>query len=540
MLILPDGTVVNLMVEARHQHQHMLHFPPQACQLSTSHLQMRGPLIEQIARLLNADEAEADTPCVCPNNLVNAMVERHRLLDPTRPYRVPERHARGFSHQLRHTYRQMDKILGPKDFPSRESVVNSYSGGKRIHYTKCLLELAAWGLTHVLFFPAHVKWGERNARPRAIVPQAAKAQGQGNPGSPGSTRPGEPLLIPVLVESPVRRLQEIAMHTLRNPDGTRQFASGRSLKTRVKDIRTMFPAGWVCWSIDCSSYDGSQGDLANTEREICYEWVRDRRYEHLKDLKIVFQSQFRLKVKAEGLTAEVHGNRASGTAGTSVANKLVMIAALKHAMCVSYYAGQVKFYCDGDDTLIFVSPDAAQHESSWLRRLGLLGLDVIVENRATRVEDIVFCRSKPVSFGSNDAMLVKRPADAFKTMCAVVRHFKGNALSSYFSTMKDGYARLWAGVPVMSSLSDVFCSNGRVNAKLLDSDDFYRFGGSSEASPVDVPITHEARASFADAFGISPDAQMRVEALCRQVGTLMPTLVDDYVSARTKKIEITY
>jgi len=277
--------------------------------------------------------------------------------------------------------------------------------------------------------------------------------------------------------------------------------------------------------------------LANWERDECLKYASNHRDPHIEDLRRVFVSQTRLNVKADGLTAEIAGNRASGTAGTSVANKIVMISALKYAMIRSYMAGKVTFYCDGDDTLIFVAPDALQYEASWLRRLSCLGLDVVVENRATTVEDIIFCRSKPVRFGDRAAMLIKRPADAFKTMCAVVRHFKGDAVVDYFATMRDGYSRLWAGVPVMAHLADVFGTEGNVNHKLRDSDDNYRF---REGTTTSAPITAEARADFHRVFGISVQSQLEVESLCASVGELVPGQLREFVRARKTSPWYTY
>lgn len=517
---------------------HSLTYTAQACKCSQTHLQLRGTLIRQLGELLGSEECEADTSCVCPNNLVNALVERQRLLDPTRPRGIRRRDMRGFESALRATYRSMSKIMQGRGIATRAEVVESYTGAKRNYYRKCLNELNEWGFTHQTFYPAHVKPDERNHRPRAIIPQAAKCLGTGEPRAPGSTMPGETLLLPILVENPVRRYLDEAMHSLRNPDGSRQFASGRSLKQRARDIRDMFPANWQCWSIDCSSYDGSQGELAVLERNVCLEFFRDRNYEHYRELKRALLGQNRLNVRADGIRAGIYGNRASGTAGTSVANKLVMIAALKHAAKVSYDAGQIKFYCDGDDTLLFVAPEAMRHENSWMRRLGRLGLEVVVENRATCFEDIVFCRSKPVET-SEGVMLVKMPKDAYKTMCGVVRNFKGGELRDYFATLKDGYGRLWNGVPVMSKIANIF-GGGRVNRNLLSSDEKFKWGYLGVTPINHIPITRAARASFMRVFGISHAAQLEIEDLCDQIGELMPMEVETFITTRKAGRCITY
>lgn len=504
--------------------------------------------MERAVRLCGGDEITSGSPCTCPFNLSKALVERHRLLDPRRPFRVGGRHRRGFLSQLRELYRLIRKVNRGVPIPTREEVIRGYSGSKRRHYERCNVELVAYGYIHRCVFPAHVKWGENNIRPRAIVPQAAVCIGV-QVGGEQVTRSGEALLIPVLVENPVRKWTEHALCCLRNPDGSRQFACGRSLDQRARDIIKMFPSGWVCYSIDCSSYDGSQGDLAVLEREECQRAVAG--YEHIADLRRVLKQQNNINLKCgssyDGVKASIYGNRASGTAGTSVANKIVMMAALKYACSVSYYSGDVKFYCDGDDTLIFVSErsrvfmegrmvDGQFKQGSWLRRLAALGLDVKVENIAREPEEVVFCRSKIVRSDAGP-VLVKLPHDALRKMCAVMRHFKGTLVQDYFTTMNDGYTRMWNGIPVNGAMGSIFGKGGRTRAQLLGADETFRFGGRvSEVTHIEPSMA--ARASYFYAFGISQDAQKELELLFKSIGRLMPVLVAEYVRARQKHVII--
>lgn len=512
-----------------------LYLDPQVCTLDRSHLQLCGRSIDKIAQLLGEATVETDSPCTCSSNLAHALEHRHRLRDPRRPFRPGVRHRRGFKEEMRNTYQLLTKATRRTDIKTREEVVAGYSGAKRRHYAKCNAELREWGFTQRISFPANVKWGERNSRPRAIVPQAGKAKGTLQGGGDVNVNPGETLLIPILVESPIRHHQESGLRKLRNVDGSRQMATGRSLLQRASDIRGMWYRGGVCLSIDCKSFDGSQGWLAEWERDECLRNYHS--YEHIKDVERCFRSQSRLNIVAPGLKSSIFGNRASGTAGTSVANKLVMITALKYAARRSYYNDDVRFYCDGDDTLIFIKPGAERFIPSWMRRLGCLGLETLVENVATAPEDVVFCRSK-MTKTPRGWMLIKKPVDAFKTMCGVMRHFKGSQLLDYFFTMNVGYGILWNGVPVMGALSEIYGRQGKFDPRLLSGDEGFKLRGCSRETP-HLNITREHRDSFARTFGIPVTSQLTIERLCGQIGDQMPERVISFARAR-KAVEVIY
>lgn len=520
-----------------------LNFKPTACMFSASHLQITGRLPFKVATLLGADEVECDTPCPCPNNLCNGLVERQRILDADRPFEIERRHAEGYKQSLRELYRRLRKSNGNAPTLTRLQVCQRYTGAKKLHYLRCHQELETWGYTHRTFCPIHVKIGERNHRPRVIIPMACKCRGTvPNPSDewvhddearPLRTRAGETLLIPILVESPFRQQLETNLHSIRNSNGSRMFASGRSLAQRARDIRAMFPTGWKCLSIDLKSFDGSQGYLAEWERDECLRHFKD--HPEINDLKRVFRNQRDLScVDSTGrLKARIQMNRASGTAGTSVGNKIVMMSALNYCFAKSVSTRRMHFYCDGDDTLIFVHPENMQYVDSGMRRMGRLGLEVKVENVAGRPEDVVFCRSK-IASGEHGEMLVKIPPDAFRTMCGVVRHFKGDHLLNYFATMKDGYSRLWSGVPVMFKLASIFGSGGLADYRLFNNDDMYKIG--CRGNDPHVPPTHAARSRFAEAFGIGIPVQLQVEELCEQIGKAMAPLVREYTSRRRQKI----
>jgi len=373
---------------------------------------------------------------------------------------------------------------------------------------------------------------------------------------------GEWLPAPIAVELPGRLLVEEGLHELRNPNGTRQCASGRTLHERATDIKNMFPVGGCCISIDAASFDGSLGHLARIEREEFLVYAKRKRF-YRRHLQQVIEQQNSLKLhNRDGYRGVLKLNRASGTAGTSAGNKCVMLAALIAACGPAYTMGLVWFYCDGDDTLIFLSPeltekfDRADDDTqgpspefrSWMRRCGQLGLSITLENTARSFSEVLFCRSKP-ALSRTGWMMCKIPSSAFQNMTCIVRHFRSPQLPTYLSTLRQGFCKMWDGVPVLGSMGRIYPDNGKVNLSLLSTNgaerwiakDPPRSGATAPTTPKSLPPppTDEARAAFTDAFGIGVDEQVLLEGLFEKIGEDMKAAVRDYAPVAVGDLRIT-
>ncbi len=443
----------------------------------------------EVSNLLGENGPSTGFACSCPPGLVHACLSRQRVLDPPR---VDYRHLAGYRHSLAMFYRQLKKWKAFR-VTSMEDVVNSYSGKKKRHYQRCMDVFEEFGLKSLdsIKHVAFSKWGERNARPRAIIPQVI-------------IHDGEPLFLPILIERMYRMRMEKKLEKIRNMDGSRMFAAGRNLRQRASDITSMFRRGCRVISIDVSSFDGSEGDLAECERRSFLKEFRGA-----PALRRVIRDQSKMRVRTRDISMTIGPNRASGTGGTSIGNKLVMMSALYYACGLSASTGDVRFYCDGDDTLLFVDstvPDATV--TSWMRRLSFLGLDVKVDNIAYRLEDVLFCRSRLVSAGGS-LTLAKIPEDAWKTVCNVVRHI-GPELPTYLSTLRMGFSNMWNGIPVLRSMHKVY-PRGKVKSELLSSSGLEYMFWDLNGYQDEILPTYEDRVWFETATGISLEAQIAFE-----------------------------
>lgn len=378
-----------------------------------------------------------------------------------------------------------------------EVVINGYSGQKKAHYSTCgemLEERANLHYKHDAF----VKSSERNSRTRAIIPQVCGIDGTN-------------YRIPILVERRYRYKSEKYLTKLRNPSGTRMFAAERSMRQRAEDLATF--TGRVAYAIDVSSFDGSQNELAQMERDMF-----QRQFKGSYDLKKVLKAQSKLRIRTPVVKVNLPPNRASGTGGTAVGNKIVMMSCLYFACGDAAKDGTVEFYCDGDDTLLMVQPWATHLVQGWLDTLtNHLDLGIKLEDGPCDPVNVVFCRSRVLTGASHD-VLTKEPKDAIKTCLTVVRHI-GPGLMPYLATLHVGFGVLWNGIPVLCSLHELY-PPGKYRRDLLAS------SGLEYILERDVNFdeklqdpTEEARRRFHEVTGISPSEQRELEHIFSSLTT---------------------
>jgi hypothetical protein len=278
----------------------------------------------------------------------------------------------------------------------------------------------------------------------------------------------------------------------------------------------MFEEGWVCLSFDFANFDGSLEEKAALERLALCVLLGDLGEHDEKDLmRRLFLDHDFMKVRANGMRAEIFGNRASGTAGTSAGNKVVALSILMYALAG---CARKKFLCDGDDTLVFVPESELRYLPSWLRRMRKLRVVPKVENVARRVSEVVFCRAKVVDT-VNGPCLVKDPLDALRGQTNTDRHLSGK-LVDYWTTLANGFSIAYAGVPVLGSLGGMYPAVGRVDNSLLAGSGI-EYMLKSDSRLRSMEVTEAARLSFADVFGISVGSQLRIEGWLRQHGTML-------------------
>lgn len=490
---------------------------PRSLHRSRRHLQVCGPVIDRIMLNGQCTDNEVQICCPCPASMVRSLRLRHNVGAGGCPSRMNRRTHLGFWRALCVIADALIEQARHVPLPSRAQILKTYVG-QRVKYNAhaaMLAELKTYGCPKPseCYMKGAVKTGEKQQRdpaddpkPRALLVHCTRARGgavyRDSSGNKRMTKPGQELIATIL-EAPVRRWHEAGLEKLLNFDGTRMVASGMSLAQRARAIIKMFDPGYVCLSFDLSNFDGSQELKGALERRCTVQTLLKLGYESEAGFyKELFKSFDFIRVEADGVKAELFGNRASGTAGTSAGNKIVMLAILVYALRGCEFK---KFLCDGDDTLVFVPEmEYRLHLNSWLRRMRRCRVQPKLENVAYSWEDVVFCRARIV-VTAGGPVLVKDPYDAFRGQTNFDRHLSPRFLD-YLTTLADGFRNSYSGVPVLGEMHEMFLRGGVHDATTLASSGIeYVFRTDSRLRA--IPITDSARSSFARAFGIQPDEQ---------------------------------
>lgn len=504
------------------------------------HLQLLLPEINEVLSILDAAEGvdtlshavtdgfnRVNTTNTGVDEFHDAMLKRHRLNDPTRPFKVAKRHLDGYTKEMRSLYGILNAIIDRKSPPKPDPTKRylRYTGTKRRHFELCAVEFTAnftndRQLLKHMRHSGSVKWGELSDRPRAILVQEVVAQGC------EGVKKGTPLRLPIAIEGGYRDHFEEALHKWKSRRGHLFTASGLDSFKRGKWIKEMVEPGDMVLSCDWSSFDGSLGLLGNIERDVFYEtcvkrWGKD------KHLRAVLDAQIRCTVQAGPYRARLFGNRGSGTAGTSTGNKMVVLSALHYALGPAMRGKNAcKLFCDGDDTLIIVpptwqgnSPSGQPWYTSWARRLTAMGLETKIQQcivdspEISALNELRFCRAGVVET-SRGAMLCKIPSDAIRVMTNFRRHFRGPYFLDYCQTLFEGWNHVYGDVPVLSALTHFFDVGGKFNAALYDGAGLeYMIQQHKSGKP--GAITEYHRESFAKTFNISVEDQLKCEHLLR-------------------------
>lgn len=189
------------------------------------------------------------------------------------------------------------------------------------------------------------------------------------------------------------------------------FAKGLNFDDRSVHIRQKMSDGYSCLCIDVSSFD-------NCIREGFFEGELDF-FERLApgiDFSI-FREAYIDRSPDDYLQTDVVCHlppcRKSGDLQTGSGNCAVMLFLCSHLRA---FVPQARFYCDGDDTLIFVPHAAVSRAKRQLRIVASsYGLDVRVDKTCSTINDIDFCQHR-----MSDVGLVPNPVRVYVKLATAV------------------------------------------------------------------------------------------------------------------------
>lgn len=215
-----------------------------------------------------------------------------------------------------------------------------------------------------------------------------------------------------------------------------------------------------------------------------------------------------------GVKYKTKGKRMSGDMNTALGNCLLMLMITRASMKV---AGLVNYelMVDGDDTLLLFE-EHDEHLLSGISAAFLeFGHEIKLENRATVIERVIWCQSRPINLGDHWTF-VPHPRKMLSQTLAGVKYWHEDK-SSRNMAYSVGLCHLsqLRGVPILQAFFSSCMKLGSWTDEVMQ-DQVYkigRIGYDSEwrqtIKPVEISI--ETRESFERAYGYSPAEQLLIE-----------------------------
>jgi hypothetical protein len=292
--------------------------------------------------------------------------------------------------------------------------------------------------------------------------------------------------------------------------GFNQQDRGRLLERYWKEIDDC-----VAIPIDASRFEQSVGVDA-----LKWEHSRYRKYYKgdkllAKLLKWQLYNKGRARASDGHLSFEVDGRRMSGDKNTALGNCLIS-SGLGHSFMHSLglRVTQYRFFCDGDDAVLFISKRHLKKVSDalpgWFREMGFR---MKVEKTAYSLEEVDFCQSRPV-WTPEGYLMVREPRRALSKDAVSKKPL--DSLKTYqrwIASVGTGGVSMCGGIPVCQAFYECLRRNAH-GAKPLHNDsslsDFFQYKVHGMARKLST-IHPRTRASFSIAFGLSPDSQIAIE-----------------------------
>jgi hypothetical protein len=193
---------------------------------------------------------------------------------------------------------------------------------------------------------------------------------------------------------------------------------------------------------------------------------------------------------------------------------------------------------DGDDCLMFIeSRDESLVKSTIEAAFLAFGHELKLENRATELQDVVFCRSKPTyvelptdafvgsvqaSGGCRDSgwVMVRDYRHVLKQSLVSHRHYdQPTKAATVMRAVGESLSTMYQGVPVLQSFAHAIlrgtsqiASKGFDHKSGLGYRHYFEFGSWQTEEAVAVPITLVTRTLFERTWGLPIDQQLRLEA----------------------------
>lgn len=266
----------------------------------------------------------------------------------------------------------------------------------------------------------------------------------------------------------------------------------------------------LVYSLDCSRFD----------QHVSLEQLKIEQMVYLKSnpspyfSMLLDQQLFNKGFTQHGIRYKTRGKRMSGDMQTALGNCLLMII-MTRAACAEMDVTDYELLDDGDDCLLICEVEEEYKLGGLLPAFHEYGHELKLENRATALEDVIWCKTKPVWTPSGYRFV----ADWIKTLSssACGTRYWGDPFAVFNMAFSVGQCllALYGGIPIIQAFALRLCSVGeRLNEDIFQSDIYYkvRAENTNIGSLVAVDVHPLTRESFARAWGVGVEEQLAIES----------------------------
>lgn len=280
---------------------------------------------------------------------------------------------------------------------------------------------------------------------------------------------------------------------------------------------------------DCSSFDGHVSKAALRATHEFYKCMVPQ-VRGIKAYQDCFKAQLDNNISSRlGVKFTCEGRRMSGDRDTAFGNTLLTVLMVNLAL-----SGQFPFElaCDGDDFVVITEAEHSLAANTLLKQTYTdLGHELDFDVVTKTFEHIDFCQKKPILTGSG-YKLVRNPLKVFSNTTASTRNYESPAsrrklfasigLGDYYCSadvpVLGEYARMIYRMATGKEIVQTDLSHERIaelKSTLHPSDPLFQRLVNERHLPLLGEVTHEARFSFAQAYGMPVVEQYRWEAFFR-------------------------